>query len=276
MTAAPPAISNNEETPAFAPRPAHSRPYPAAAEVVRKAFAMAVGATAVVTILWAVLQLPIDVPDTNSPPAGTSTGEANDWNSVGQTFVARRNNLNRVSVVLATDRHTDNAQIAFHIKEVPKGEPLRTVKRTISLLPEGDPMRFLPGTISEQWVTFEFDPVPDSAGRKLYFSIEGKDVPRENSVRVLMFYHNKYPFGEAYRNESEVGAHLVFRAYSSGRVEDLATVLVETLTRGRPGILKSPILYATVVAAYLLLAGKVLGKVISSWTTTDNIQSSRG
>ncbi len=229
---------------------------------LRKAVLWTAGIAVGAAILWAVLQIPTDVPDASSPPAGNGVGTVNDWTSVGQTFVARQNGLDRVSVVLAAEKLTDQAQIAFQVKEEPLGPPLRTVKRTISLLPEGDPMKLRPGSLQERWESFDFEPIPDSAGRKLYFSVEGKDVPRENTVRVLMFYHSGYTQGEAYMNEKSVDAHLAFRASARGRVADYVTVLSENLTRNRPGILANPLTYLGLGLLYVGLVAVLLRTVM--------------
>ncbi|MHB8993589.1 MAG: hypothetical protein ACYC66_18360, partial [Chloroflexota bacterium] len=101
----------------------------------------------------------------------------------------------------------------------------------------------------------------NSAGRKLYFSIEGKDVPKENTVRVLMFYPNSYPLGEAYMAEQEVGAHLAFRSYSRGKVADYLAVLSENLTRNRPGPLGNPLTYLGLGLLYLGLTAALLRAV---------------
>lgn len=255
MTASPPIQSELDIT---IPAPTRRSPTSTAPRSWRRVAAVVVTLVVATFLVWAGLQLPTDVPDTSSPPAGTSTGEANDWTSVGQTFVPRRDGLNAVSVVLATDKHTDKAEITFNIKAEPHGQPIRTVTRVISLLPEGDPMRLRPGSLTERWTTFDFEPITNSAGQKLYFSIEGKGVPKENSVRTLMFYPNGYPLGEAYMSEKEVGAHLVFRTYSKGRVADYVQVLAENLTRDRPGPLGNPLTYLLLGLLYLGLVAALL------------------
>lgn len=229
---------------------------------LRKAILWTAGVALGAAILWAVLQIPTDVPDTSSPPAGNGVGTVNDWTSVGQTFVARRNGLDSISVVLAADKPTDQAAITFNVKEGPHEPPLRSMKRTISLLPVGDPMKLRPGSLQEQWETFNFDPIPNSAGRKLYFSVEGKDVPKENTVKVLMFYHSGYPQGETFMNEKSVDAHLAFRAGARGRVADYVTVLSENLTRNRPGILANPLTYLGLGLLYVGLVAVLLRTVV--------------
>ncbi|MHB1159338.1 MAG: hypothetical protein ACYC66_10760 [Chloroflexota bacterium] len=217
--------------------------------------------------------LPAEVPDTSSPPVNTSSGAVNMNCAVGQTFVARFDGLDRISVVLAAVRPTDEAEIAFHIKETPTGEPLRTVRRVISSLPIGDAGRFRPGAVEARWTTFTFDPIPDSAGRKLYFSVEGRGVPWDNTVRVLMFYHNLYALGQAHINETPVNAHVPFRAHSRGRVADYMSVLAENLAVKRTGALAPAPLYAAIGVAYLLLA---FGLVMAAWRSKSSAREGQG
>jgi len=215
-------------------------------------------AAAVTAAIWLALQLPAEVPAAVSPPAGSGVATVNDWTSVGQSFPCRFDNLNQISVVLAAERPTDQAAITLNIKTGPFDPPIRTVRRTVSLLPVGDPMKFRPGSLDERWETFEFEPIPDSGGRRLYFSVEGKDVPRENTVRVLIFYHSGYPQGQAYLNEKETDAHVPFRAAAKGRAADYVNVLAENLTRGRPGLLANPLTYLVLGALYLVLVALLL------------------
>jgi hypothetical protein len=220
------------------------------------------GTAVVAALVWAMLQMPMDVPDTNSPPAGNQNGTANDWTSTGQTFVPSRNGLDQISLVLATDEPSDRYEVTFNLKDAPKGTILRTVKRPLSTVPKGDPGDMRPGTRREQWYSFNFDPIPDSAGRKLYFSVEGKGIPRENTVKVMMFYHSGYPLGEAYRNEQPENAHVVFRTYCEGKLADYVNVLAENLTRGRPGPLANPLTYLGLGLLYVGLVALLLRTVI--------------
>lgn len=202
--------------------------------------------------LLVALQIPIDVPDTNSPPAGNSTASINNWRSVGQTFVPKRNGLDQISVVLGVEQPSDQAEITFHIKETPLGEPLRTVRRSLMNLPRGNAGNMRPGTLTQQWHTFKFEPIPDSAGRKLYFSVEGKGVPHENTVKVLIMFHSGYKLGEAYLSEETINGHVAFRAYSQGRVADLHATIMENLTHNKPGLLANPALYVVLALAYMV------------------------
>lgn len=214
-------------------------------------------ALALVLAILAVLELPVDVPDTNSPPEGNFVGEVNGTTSFGQTLVANRDGLNRVDVIVSTERPLDGAALAFDITEVP-WKQAREVKRPLSSLPLGRTEDFRPGTIMQRWYSFTFEPIPDSAGKRFFFSLRSEDLPQANSAGVMMFFHNRYPLGEAYKNGDQIGANVVFRAYSRGRIGDLANVLMSNIIRDMPGLLGSPQTYVGLGLAYALLGAGVL------------------
>ncbi len=213
--------------------------------------------------VWHLLQTPMDVPDTSSPVQSNFLGKVDQEQSVGQSFVPKWDNLDQISVVMATQQTNDHSNVTFTIRENgPTGAILRVVSEPISNLPEGelflqDP--FHSAVLDPQWHKFTFQPIPDSAGQKLYFSIEGKDVPQENRVRVGMMFFNRYPLGKAYVNGGEQNAHVVFRAESEGRAQDYIGILAENVTLNKQGLLANPATLAALGLAYLaLLLGLLL------------------
>ena len=205
-----------------------------------------------IAVLVTVSQIPVDVPDTNSPLEGNHTGEVNAANTIGQTLVASRNGLDRIELTVSAEKPISNAEIKFRIQEVPWKQS-REVTRLVGSLPIGKASDFGPGTITQRWYSFEFDPIADSAGKQYYFTLEGKTLERPNSVGMLMFFHNGYPLGEAYINGNPVGGHVVFRSYTKGRVSDLIAVLAANATANMPGLAGAPFFYAAVGFLYAAL-----------------------
>ena len=212
---------------------------------------------AVLAAVWGFFQWPVEIPDSNSPPEGNHAGAVDSTTSLGQTFVASRDGINRVDVTLSVEHPIDRGTIDFQVMEVPWRQT-REVIRPVAALPAGKVGDFRPGTIMARWYSFEFQPIPDSAGKQLYFSLESKDLPEANSVSLLMFFHNEYPSGEAYINGEPVNAHVVFRTYAEGRLMDLIGTLAGNLTKDRPGLLGSSLTYAWLGLVYLLLAAGVI------------------
>ena len=212
--------------------------------------------------LWAVLQMPMEVPDTNSPLMSNHLGVVNAENSIGQTFISRRDYLDRMSLLLTVEQPNDYSSITFTIRDGgPSGPVLRTVKQQISSLPTGDPFRydvFHLYPVDQRWSSFDFDPIPDSAGKKLFLSVEGKYVPPPSKVGVAMMFHSRYPEGTAYVNGGAQNAHVVFRTESRGDVRDYLGVLAENATFDRQGPAANPAIYAVLAAVYLLLLPALL------------------
>ncbi len=208
-------------------------------------------------VLYGSLQLPVDVPDTNSPLEGNHTGVVNDANTIGQTLVATRNGLDRVEVTLSVENPLDQADITFRIEET-QGTQSREVNLPVRDIPVGKVGDFRPGMITERWYSFEFEPIADSAGKQLYFTLKGAGLSGPNSVSLLMFFHNEYPLGEAYVNGSPVGGHVVFRAYTRGRLWDLIGVLLANATENMPSLLGSPITYIGLAFTYAILGATLV------------------
>lgn len=211
-----------------------------------------------------LLQLPVDVPDTNSPPEGNHSGVVNGANAVGQTFTVTRNGLDRIDVVLAVEKPVPDAGITFNVEEVPFKQA-RQVDERLTSLPVGNVSDYPPGTILQKWYSFQFDPVSDSGGKQFFFSLEGKSVQGPNSASLLMFFHNEYPLGQAYINGAPTDAHVVFRAYTRGRLLDYAEIVAGNVMKDQPALAGSPALLAGLAAAYIVIsAGVVLAVKRSS------------
>lgn len=212
----------------------------------------------VAALAWLLLMhVPVDVPDATSPSTSNHNGAINMGNNVGQVFVPRQDGLKRISVVAASERLANNYSAILTIREdSPSGRIVREVSKPLSEFPEGDPHRYRPGGLESRWTSFDFAPIADSAGKRLYFSIDGRSVPVEYTVRALMRFRGGYPQGMAYVNGDEVHAHVVFRTHSRGQVKDVLGVLGENLTAKKEGILASGITYVGLAALYVgLLAG---------------------
>ena len=121
----------------------------------------------------------------------------------GQTFVSERDNLYRIDLSTATFARTNSALVIFHLKEAPGSA---TDIRSIAL----------PGSAiqNERTTTFLFSPLPDSAGKSFYFSIESPEARPGNAITVYANNYDQYSGGTAYRNGAPVAGDLAFSAYS--------------------------------------------------------------
>lgn len=219
--------------------------------------ALLAGALAAVLMLG--LYLPADVPDASSAPVANYIGSVDVGNSVAQTFVPLRDNLDGVSLLLSTEESEPTARLAFKLFDGgPDGQLLREVSLPVASLPEGDVFRYRPGGLEEKWTKISFEPVPGSAGRPVYFELDGQGIPTQNRVRTMLSFPSKYPRGIAFVNGISRNASVVFRAHSRGPAKGYLWALSSNLTAGRPGVLSSPAPYVALGAAYLALLAALL------------------
>jgi hypothetical protein len=135
------------------------------------------------------------------------TGQILDGNSVGQTFVARYNDLSSVEVRIATyGRQTDpsRAPLVMHLRAAPDSAAdlaVATLSPTTRLEENG-------------WYRFSFAPLPDSRGTTYYLEISSPGASVDTALALFWFKPNPegdpYPDGAAYRNGKRTGADLAF------------------------------------------------------------------
>lgn len=195
------------------------------------------------------------VPDTSSPFAGTGLETVNQTRSIGQSFRAERDGLARIEMVLAASNPTGDDPLHVYLREMGYSQPVRTVAIHPARLLRGEPWQYVPGRIDERWFAIDFEPIPDSAGKRYYLGLEGPGIPVQGSVKTLIFYHNGYPEGQAYIDGQPVNAHLVFRAYSYSRPGEALQRIVGHLVSGRPGPLGEASSYVGLAALYIALSG---------------------
>lgn len=206
--------------------------------------------------LLTVLLLPVEVPDTSSPPEGNHAGSVEGTTTIGQTFVPIRNGLSRIDLVVSNTPKMPRGRLAFQVRDA-AWKRVREVVVPISSLPLGKVGDLRPGTAMANWSSFQFEPIDDSADRELYLSLAIREPSSQEAVGVLMFFHNRYPLGQAYVNGDPANGYVVFRSYARGRVADVLAVWGSNLVREKQGILGSIGLYAGAAAVYLL---------VSAWT----------
>lgn len=211
-------------------------------------------AIVVVAAAYLAFIAPVPIPDTHSPTGASSVAEVTDWAAAGHTFRTDRDGLSRIDVALSSLKPQEELDIEFYIREYePTGPNLRVLKKKLTDLPAGKVMELYNRRWEElPWVTFEFEPLYGYEGRQLYFNIEGKDIPRENTVQVLIAYPNGYRKGEAYLSEKPSQGNLVFRTFTAGTTTQLLDSTFPLLAKDRPGILGQEWLYRGLFSGVVL------------------------
>lgn len=214
--------------------------------------AIAAAAALLVLAAWTAASLPVPIPDTHTGTGASAVGEVNDWTSVGHAFRMDRDGLHRIDVALTTVKASSEIQLQFYVREEPRGPNLRTLRVSLDKIPEGKALdRYSTRWQDLPWVSFEFEPLYGYAGKQLYFNIEGKDIPKANTVQALFAYPNGYQRGEAHTAEKPAGANMVFRTYALGTIPNLLGATFPMLADGKPGFLGAEWVYRLAGAAAL-------------------------
>lgn len=134
----------------------------------------------------------------NGAPMQT-LGEMAGRRRIGQHFVARRDGLCRVDVMVATYGRRNTRDILFHLKESPDAkDDLVTVRVNASMLPD------------QGYVSFTFAPLPESGGRSYYFVIESPESVPGDAITLWAYRDAKVPGAALERNGRAINGHLVF------------------------------------------------------------------
>lgn len=121
--------------------------------------------------------------------------------TVGQTFLANKDNLNIIILDLKNAALRNQQPIYFHLEEAKTALSLREIE--ISGLNVGDPSS----------VRFQFDPILDSAGKKYYFYLNSPTSTKEDTIEVYHSSQDLYSGGEMMVNDQKFEGELRFTSY---------------------------------------------------------------
>ncbi len=159
--------------------------------------------------------------DTEVYPNTDPTPNISKKNTVGQSFIAEKDYLSRIEIMLGTYTRTNNQDIFFQLREInSNGEVL--VQKTFNASEVQDNL-FHP---------IQFRPIRESKGKKYYFTLSSPLSSRQNSICAWMNKENIYPAGEYFFRGSKKEGDLVFRAYSKRPV----ITELDRIVRNYPGI----------------------------------------
>jgi len=159
--------------------------------------------------------------DTEVYPNTDTSPNISKENTVGQSFMAERDYLSRIEIMLGTYAKRNNKDVIFLLRELnSKGEVL--VQKTFNALEVQDNL-FHP---------IQFRPVRESKGKKYYFELRSPLSSPQNSICAWMNMDNIYPLGEYFFKGSRKRGDLVFRAYSKRPI----IAELDRIVRNYPGI----------------------------------------
>jgi hypothetical protein len=219
--------------------------------------ALACGAVLLGATGWRVLRAPAPVPDHAAPFVATQPLLFAAGNSISQRIRAGRDGLRAVDLIVVAENADLPGDVEVRLSEWPVGRELRVARRPARDVPTGEPWRFRPGQPDEQWLTFGFEPLPDSAGREYRLSLsypEGRDDPGER-LAVLAHFPRRYPYGDLALNGDPRSGNLLFRLAASG-------TRGTALAQGRDNLARAQPYFPGSLALPAILAGAALTIVL--------------
>jgi hypothetical protein len=218
-------------------------PYPALVRLDRRTLAAAGGGGLLLLLLAAGTlglvrwwRAPAPVPDHAAPLVATNTLLFAGGNGLGQRVTPTRDGLRAVDLIVVAEAPALPGEVELRVLDWPSGQELGGAHRRAADAPAGNPWDFRPGQAAEQWLTFGFEPIPDSAGRDLQLVVsypEGRDTPGAR-LATLANFPAHYPLGELRVNGDRAGGNLLFRLATAGRRGDAVRQAGDNLARGQP------------------------------------------
>lgn len=140
-------------------------------------------------------------PALNGTPVRT-LGELAGRHCIAQSFVARRDNLYRIDVLVSTCGRRNTRDVIFHLKESPLAQDdLATVRLNTSLLTDNS------------YAHFVFDPQPASRGKSFYFCIESPESVVGDAITLWAYNQVELSAARLYRNGRAEKGCLIFGTF---------------------------------------------------------------
>jgi hypothetical protein len=188
-----------------------------------------------------------------NPFGAGSPGELVGDVQFGQTFVAAYPDLCRIDVMLSADGGPNTHQVILHLREdVHDQADILSVPLDVPAVKDG------------AWQSFTFPPLPDSAGRSLYFYLEAPASQPGDALSVMGSDGDPYRWGQGFINRQPASGDMTFRVYyQMGLVQKIGLVTAR-LAANKPAIWGRGGFYLVLVVGYVLLLGALLWKTSSA------------
>lgn len=161
--------------------------------------------------------------------------------AVGQTFVAKRDNLCRIDVYMATSSSRHSGEIELILLDPRSSKVLRSVAVKGSAVKDN------------QYLSFVFEPIRNSKGETFYFKIKGK-LLKPRDVAVWFFsVEDTYPSGAGYVEGRRLGGDLKFSSLSRVSLSHAVSEIFHRVAQGKPSFTGLSFFYAILLASYLLV-----------------------
>jgi hypothetical protein len=201
----------------------------------------------VITALW-FSQLACEGQPINNNEAPTESQQIWGEQIISQSFVAPRDNLNRVDIVFQTYQRQNSHDVTLRLLEAQLDS--QNLLAGVELFKT----TFNAANVSDQsWHTFTFPPIDNSAGKTYLITLQSVESVEGDAITVGGIERNIYQPGIAFLGPVPVRADITFRACFQMTAAEKLQVLAEQITRNRPAIWGEAAFYGVIVVAYLLL-----------------------
>jgi SAM-dependent methyltransferase len=148
-------------------------------------------------------------PDVAQPLGQVSVGELVAGAALRQPLRPRRNHLSAIEVQLATFGRVNTGEVIFRLTDVKTGR-------------EAVVQRFEAAEVQDNtFRRFEFEPIPDSGGRRYVLSLEAPGATAGNAITAWASGRPVRELGALTVGDRPVGGTLALRTYGAQPVEDL-------------------------------------------------------
>ena len=171
--------------------------------------------------------------------------------TIGQTFTAPRNGLNRIDVVLRTFNRRNTQDVTFYLKQSIESPDI-IYQETFNAS----------GVWNNQWRTFEFSPIPDSAGKSYFFYFASPDSTAGNAITVGGAEGDFYGSGSAYLGPAVAPADLAFRTYYGLSLSEKLSILPQRIVEDKPSIWGDIRFYLLLLILYGLILVRIFAEII--------------
>lgn len=178
----------------------------------------------------------------NTNPTVTIHGER----IVGQTFVAERDHLSKIEIMVGTFGRENDGDVIFELG-VSKEKAVEKKVFNASQVK------------NNRYHSIVFSSQKNSRGKQYYFTLSSPESTPDNSICAWMNAGDIYPEGEYFLNDQVRGGDLVFRAYSSQRV----SAVLSEMAKNRPGIWGNTYVLMVSVVLFITLQAAVLFKLLN-------------
>jgi len=188
----------------------------------------------------------------NTQPSPNIGGEGR----IGQTFIARRNGLARIDIMLGTHGRANDKDLVFKLQEL---APERKLSFTTS---------FNAASVTNNlYFPFRFRSIRHSRDKEYYFTLQSPESTPDNSICVWTNTKNIYRDGQYLFNDLPAEGDVIFRVYSKRPV----FTELRRIVKNYPGIFGQVWLLILAIlffeAIQILVFSKLLDFIRQTWRT---------